>query len=124
MDKINLDVVLERLCKSAIDFLKKSIDEIDTQPKYALLHFCTSLELFLKARLLSEHWTLIITKNPTLRSFANGDFHSVSPMEAIKRLENTVGEKVPDAAKHAFNSTVQHRNRCLLYTSPSPRDRG
>jgi len=115
MAKIDPDLVFDRLCKSAVGFLKESIDEIETKPKFALLHFCTSLELFLKARLLSEHWTLIITKNPTLQSFDSGDFHSVSPIEAIKRLENTVGEKIPDAAKSAFNSTVQHRNRVMHF---------
>ena len=115
VDNINPDKVFERLCVSAIDFLNKSIEEIETQPKYALINFCTSLELFLKARLLSEHWTLIVTKSPNLQSFAQGNFHSVSPMEAIKRLESMVGIKVPDAAVKAFNTTVNHRNRMMHF---------
>lgn len=30
--------------------------ELENQPKYAVIDFCTALELFLKARLLKEHW--------------------------------------------------------------------
>ena len=48
------------LVRNAIDFLKKSVDELEGSPKYSVIHFCSAIELFLKARLLVEHWTLII----------------------------------------------------------------
>ena len=41
--------------------MHKSIGQLDTAPKYAVINFCSAVELFLKARLLAEHWSLIIT---------------------------------------------------------------
>jgi hypothetical protein len=44
---------------NAIDFLRQALDELETKPKYSVIHFCASIELFLKARLMLEHWSLI-----------------------------------------------------------------
>ena len=53
--------MFDSLVRNAIDFLKKSVDELEKSPKYSVIHFYTAIELFLKARLLAELWTLIIT---------------------------------------------------------------
>ena len=42
--------------RNAIEFLQRSMKELENQPKYAVIDFCTTLELFLKARLLKAHW--------------------------------------------------------------------
>jgi hypothetical protein len=46
--------------ENALDFLKQSILELKKSPKYSVIHFCAAIELFLKARLMLEHWTLIV----------------------------------------------------------------
>lgn len=51
------------LIKNAFDFLNRSIDVLEDHPKYSIIFFATSLELFIKAKLAEEHWTLII-ENP------------------------------------------------------------
>lgn len=47
------------LVGNGFDFLKKSMQEFDKEPKFSVIHFYSALELFLKARFpLREHWTL------------------------------------------------------------------
>ena len=49
---------MARLTENSIDFLTEAIDGFQVQPKYSIIHFYTAVELFLKARLLHEHWSL------------------------------------------------------------------
>ncbi len=84
--------IFDRLVENAIDFLSKSIEEIDDSPKYSIIHFHASIELFVKARLMAEHWTLVISKRqePDWDKFISGNFISVSLDEAAKRLTKIV----------------------------------
>jgi hypothetical protein len=50
------DAFFDSLVRNAIEFLQRSMKELENQPKYAVIDFCTALELFPKARLLKEHW--------------------------------------------------------------------
>lgn len=54
--------VFDALVKNAIDFLNSSLDDLDKRPKNSIVDFYSSIELFLKARLMSEHWTLILSR--------------------------------------------------------------
>ncbi|HIP71183.1 MAG TPA: hypothetical protein EYH05_07285, partial [Anaerolineae bacterium] len=54
--------LLERLVENAMDFLSQSIEEFDGSPKYSVIHFHAAVELFLKARLMAEHWSLVVSK--------------------------------------------------------------
>lgn len=114
---INPQDFFDSLTRNAIDFLNKSIGELDNSPKYSVIHFCSALELFLKARLLVEHWSLIITKpeNANLSGFKAGDFHSVSMQEAINRLKNISGEKIGNKAGTKFEIVRNHRNKLIHF---------
>ncbi|WP_228250350.1 hypothetical protein [Acinetobacter nosocomialis] len=50
-----------RLIENAFDFLEQSIIELENSPKFSVIHFHASIELFLKARLMAEHWSLVIS---------------------------------------------------------------
>tara|TARA_B100000965_G_scaffold361709_1_gene343253 strand:+ start:503 stop:721 length:219 start_codon:yes stop_codon:yes gene_type:complete len=52
--------LFDSLVKNAIDFLDSSLDDLEKRPKNSIVDFYTSIELFLKARLMDEHWTLIL----------------------------------------------------------------
>ena len=56
------DEFFDSLVQNAIDFARRSVSEIRRSPKYSMIHFCAALELFLKARLLREHWSLVVTR--------------------------------------------------------------
>lgn len=75
---------------NAVDFFKTSLKEFKARPKYSVINFCSGLELILKARLLNEHWALIVRRpeDASLPQFQNGDFVSVTIDETINRLNN------------------------------------
>ena len=56
------DELFDSLVENAIDFLQMSVQELEKRPKYSVIHFAMSVELFLKARLLREHWSLVVSK--------------------------------------------------------------
>ena len=62
--------------RNAFDFLGRSIDELEKHPKYSVIHFYSAIELFVKARLLKEHWALIVMKpdQADKAKFLRGDF--------------------------------------------------
>ena len=107
----------ERLVDNAIDFLQHSVEEIETDPKYSIIHFYSAVELFLKARLQSEHWTLIISKNqdPDRKKFKEGDFKSVTLEEAKDRLNKVLGSDLESHVYKAFDDVRKHRNKLVHF---------
>ena len=57
----------ERLVENALDFLVCAIEEFQVAPKYSVIHFSAAVELFLKARLMAEHWSLVVMDRTTGR---------------------------------------------------------
>ena len=69
------DEFFSQLVGNALDFAETAARELEPSPKYSLINFGAAVELFLKARLLSEHWALII-KNRTVALCADqGDLN-------------------------------------------------
>jgi hypothetical protein len=104
-----------RLTNNAIDFLNRAIDDFKAQPKYSIINFHTAVELFLKARLLREHWSLIVLKSPDRQKFEAGDFISVTFDEACVRLQNIVQSPVPERARKNFDAIRKHRNKMVHF---------
>jgi hypothetical protein len=118
----NSDVskVFDSLVNNAIDFFKQSIKEFEYDPKYSIIHFFASIELFFKARLLLEHWSLI-TDDPRkakYQNFLQGDFASVGLEEAMSRLEGICGESFDKQEKEIFKQIKDHRNRLMHFYHP------
>jgi len=102
---------------NAIDFLQKSISELEHQPKYSVINFHAAIELFLKARLMAEHWTLAVSskKEPDWNGFVSGAFVSVSLEEAAKRLDKVVQSSLSDKQLAAFRTVTKHRNQMVHF---------
>ena len=102
---------------NAIDFLKTSLDELETRPKYSIINFYSAVELFFKARLFKEHWSLVVTKpeKANLTSFEKGDFKSVSLLEANQRLISICSDGVGKTELDNFNSLREHRNMLVHF---------
>lgn len=107
--------LFQRLVSNALDFVSRAIDEFQSQPKYSIIDFYTAVELFLKARLLHEHWSQVVSKDPDRQRFESGDFHSVTFQEACTRLNRVVQSPVPDRAIQAFESVRRHRNKMVHF---------
>ena len=105
------------LVGNGFDFLKKSMQEFDKEPKFSVIHFYSALELFLKARLLREHWTLILTRpdQGDLGKFKAGNFHSINLDEAEKRLRDVVQDGLTVDEMKCFKELRDHRNRMVHF---------
>jgi len=87
------------LVANAVDFLTLATEEFKERPKHSIIAFHSAVELFLKARLMEEHWSLVVSKTPDLASFERGDFVSVTFEEACQRLAKIVGSAIPERAR-------------------------
>lgn len=109
--------MFDSLVLNAFDFFNKSIAEFKEYPKYSIINFYSAIELFLKAGLMQEHWTLLLTKpeNAIAQDFLNGNFQSVGLDDAIKRLSNITGQKLTRAETDCFEKLKNHRNRLVHF---------
>jgi len=112
--------IFESLTRNAFDFLERGIEEFDKNPKYSVIHFCAAVEMLLKARLMKEHWSLIVSKpeQANLVKFMAGDFASVTLEEARARIRDIAGEDIGDEAYSSFRALANHRNKMLHFFHP------
>ena len=109
--------MFSNLVENSLSFLNKAIVEIEDEPVFSLIHFYTGLELLLKARLMNEHWSLIVARKsiPDLQKFTSGDFQSINLDEILESLDKTLGIKVAKIHADAFHSVRKHRNRIIHF---------
>ncbi|MGH6804277.1 MAG: hypothetical protein ACREC3_13050 [Methyloceanibacter sp.] len=114
---VNTKDLFARLVENALDFLARSISDLERHPKYSTIHFYTAVELFVKARLMAEHWSLVVSKRqePDWEDFLAGDFQSVSLDEAASRLEKTARSGLLDQELQAFRRVRAHRNKAVHF---------
>lgn len=111
------EALIERLVDNALDFLARAIDEFQIAPKYSVIHFSAAVEQFLKARLMVEHWSLVVTdrQQADWGKFTSGDFQSVTLAEAASKLEKVVRSPLSADAQAAFRTVANHRNRAIHF---------
>lgn len=106
----------ENLVRNGVDFLEKAMSQLDSDPKHSVINFYTAVEIFLKAPLVREHWTLVVAdREPDRHKYGVGDFVSVSFEEACSRLAKTLKRPLQKSAKDAFDRVRQHRNRMVHF---------
>lgn len=112
------DEMFNALVKNAIDFINSSFDDLDSRPKNSIVDFYTAVELFLKARLMKEHWSLIVSKPElaNLERFQEGDFQSVTLQNAVDRLHNIIGESIEEKTLENFKTLGEHRNQIVHFS--------
>lgn len=109
--------LFERLVENAIDFLETALEEFEENPKFSVIHFAAAVELFLKARLLAEHWSLVVSgkQEPDWDNLLKGDFLSVTFDEAASRLKKVVRSGLTDDEKSCFKGVANHRNKMVHF---------
>lgn len=115
------NALFDSLVRNAINFLRRSVQELEKFPKYSVIHFCMALELFLKARLLREHWALVVAKveKASLQSFLSGNFVSVSMDECLQRLADVANESLLPHELECFRTIRDHRNKLVHFFHPN-----
>jgi hypothetical protein len=111
------DRLIRELTGSALQFLDRAIDEFKSNPKFSTIFFATAVELFLKARLMREHWSLVIEKadQATRARFLAGQARTVTPQIALSRLKDLVGLPISPDATATFGQVADHRNRMIHF---------
>lgn len=114
---MNKEEMFNRLVENAFDFLFKAVSEIEGQPKYSVIHFYTAVELFVKARLMKEHWSLVISQRQEADwdKFITGDFQSVTLTEAANKLKKVVLSGLSKAELEAFREVANDRNKMVHF---------
>lgn len=103
------------LVDNAFDFLDQAISELPNKPKYSAINFYSAVELFIKARLMKEHWSLIVTKDPDWDKFIKGNFHSVTLRDANNRLSKIAQAGLTKNEYSAFDSIRTERNKVVHF---------
>lgn len=106
---------LSRLIDNGFDFLEKAIDQFQKEPKFSVINFCIATELFLKARLMKEHWSLVVSANPDINAFKKGDFKSINFKDLMPKIEAITGEKFENEVKTCFHGLATHRNKMVHF---------
>lgn len=111
------DGIFDSLTHNAFDFLARGIAEFDESPKYSVIHFCAAVEMLLKARLMKEHWSLIVAKpeQANLAKFMAGDFISATLEDVRVRIRDVAGENIGDDACASFRALANHRNKMVHF---------
>lgn len=106
----------ESLVRNGIDFLEKAMIQLDSDPKHSVINFYTAVEIFLKAPLVHEHWSLVVVdRDPNRHKYETGDFLSVTFDDACTRLSTSLNKPLPKSAKDSFNKVRKHRNRMVHF---------
>jgi hypothetical protein len=109
------------LVENAFDFVEHSMDDLEaTRPKYSVINFYSGVELFLKARLLKEHWALCTSKVSKMAKsdFTPGGFESIGLNDAKDRLSNIMGCSIPKAESSVYKKLRKRRKQAVHFYQP------
>ncbi len=119
------DEQLRRLCENGFGFVSKAIEQLwehgsPDALKYSVINFYSGVELLLKARLMHEHWTLIVAdpNRADIDEFLNGEAQTVGLKQAVDRLKKVAQVTVPPNAFNSFDELRKHRNRIVHFYHP------
>ncbi len=107
----------DEVVSNAIEFLDRSVVEmLKGNLRFSAVFFYQAVELFVKARLLHEHWSLVVSDpgKADLAAFEKGDFHSVTLKQAATRLRSIAGDDIT-TAQRAFEPIRKRRNRVIHF---------
>jgi hypothetical protein len=109
--------LFDALVKSAFEFLRRAIDEFSKSAKFSTIHFAIAIELFLKARLMREHWSLLLDKpdQADKAAFFRGDAKTVTPDQTVDRLRRIASVAVPQTSRDIFARIAKHRNKMVHF---------
>ncbi|MBK0098857.1 hypothetical protein IBT49_22940 [Erwinia sp. S63] len=72
-----------QLMQNGLSFLQKAKNELDSDPKFAIVSFWTAVEILMKVPLVNRDWRLIVRngkakENISREQFTSGDFSSIN----------------------------------------------
>lgn len=107
--------MIKSVIRNCIDNFKQSQRFLDDDPNLSLITFSIATELLLKARLMHEHWSLIVERNPDKERFKQGDFKSIPLRDLVKKIHDVTEEKFSNEFKKQISKLVYHRNKLIHF---------
>lgn len=109
--------IFDSLCRNALDFLNRALDDLEARPKSALIHFAAAVELVFKARLvlIGSMWVAEEPTEATAERFAQGRLRTVGLELAKQRIETLGGGAIDPEAFKIFRAVARHRNRVVHF---------
>ena len=115
----------DEIINNSLDFLFSAAKDLwddnlssYQQLKYSSIKLYEGIELLLKARLMEEHWSLIIRDFNKYKkdSFKSGDFISTTFEQTCNRLESFCGFKLEESSYNAFDNLRKLRNKFVHFS--------
>ena len=113
---------LDRIIANGLQFIERGVKELWSKNdkhhlKHSVINFYSGVELLLKARLMMEHWALIVSdiKAADAEKFLGGKFRSVGLDETVTRLKKIAGVDISVSATSAFHALQTHRNQMVHF---------
>ena len=105
------------LVDGGLEFIHRSATEFASEPRYSLLHFATGVELVIKARLVHEHWSLVLEKPgaASIDVLRSGAKMTVGMSEAITRLEKCIDPAPSRDFLKSIDRVSKHRNKLVHF---------
>jgi hypothetical protein len=102
--------------KSSVDLLSDD-DPSEQQSREVVVLLAVGVELLLKSRLLSEHWSLVFEDVDSAResNLIDGKLKSVGPEDCLNRLRYICGEKISTDTEDRFKKFWEFRNRVVHF---------
>lgn len=111
------------LVQNGVDFLIRGVSQVNSTTetrslKFAAVDIGAATEIFLKARLLREHWTLLCKDSSKARprDFLAGTSFTVGPEDLLARLQTIAEVELPQQRKEELGQLFQLRNRAIHFT--------
>jgi hypothetical protein len=107
-----------------LDLLLRAATQLTEDPKLSIVAFAAGVEIVLKARLVREHWSLIVEHidQTSFQDFQLGNFRSISPEKTIGRLRKVCDEVITRDAEEALLAVARHRNKIVHFYHPDLAD--
>ena len=109
---------LDAVATNAFRFLERAARELTKDTEMSVVHFAIGVELFLKARLIAEHWALVVERSDQCRlsHLRSGQAKTIGLDETRRKLEGItetteLGVKKP--LWKAIREVADHRNRIV-----------
>lgn len=111
--------IAKNLLENAHEFSKRaSMDLANEDYKFSLIHFCAAIEQILKARLVLEHWMLVIDKSEIdtakLIEFQRGVNRTISVPSVLKRSINLF-DNVNQSYVKCIDELFKERNKIMHF---------
>jgi len=119
-----------KILENAVDFIGRAANDLwderlspKQQLKYSTIELYEGIELVIKARLIQEHWALVVANFDKYKkdSFLDGSFNSVRFDEACKRLSDFCDGELPKSTRKAFEDLRLLKNRYVHFCCEKPR---